>query len=169
MMADDTSDSDADGTATSAPLPTLDDLLGTAHPGAGRPLPRVLAVANQKGSGSVFSSIDEVRYAFDAGALALHAKIKVRIGGEVFDTTTGANTTYDLTSADGQGNGLGACAAASVTDDAGLPTWIIVNGKQAQRREKQGDVWYSIKLGDDSYERILTIPKSETAPAVHGV
>jgi hypothetical protein len=40
---------------------------------------------------------------------------------EVFDTTTLANTTYDLTSADGQGNGAGACAAASVTDDAGLP------------------------------------------------
>ena len=40
---------------------------------------------------------------------------------EVFDTSTNANTTYDLTSADGQGNGLGACAAASVTDDAGLP------------------------------------------------
>jgi hypothetical protein len=39
----------------------------------------------------------------------------------VFDTTTLARTTYDLTSADGQGNGLGACAAASVTDDAGLP------------------------------------------------
>jgi len=40
---------------------------------------------------------------------------------EVFDTTTQANTTYDLTSGDGQGNGLGACASASVTDDAGLP------------------------------------------------
>ena len=40
---------------------------------------------------------------------------------EVFDTSTGANTTYDLTSADGQGNGLGACATASVTDDPDLP------------------------------------------------
>ena len=40
---------------------------------------------------------------------------------EVFDTSTGANTTYDLTSADGQGNGLGACATASVTDDPNLP------------------------------------------------
>ena len=41
---------------------------------------------------------------------------------EVFDTSTGDNTTYDLTSADGKGGGGdGACAAASVTDDAGLP------------------------------------------------
>jgi len=30
-------------------LPSLDDLLGTKHPGADRPLPRILAVANQKG------------------------------------------------------------------------------------------------------------------------
>lgn len=29
--------------------------------------------------------------------------------------------SYDLTSANGQGKGMGACAAASVTDDAGLP------------------------------------------------
>jgi hypothetical protein len=40
---------------------------------------------------------------------------------EVFDTTTGANTTYDLTSGDVQGNGFGACSSASVTDDAVLP------------------------------------------------
>ena len=30
-------------------------------------------------------------------------------------------SNYDLTSADGQGTGLGACAAASVTDDLWLP------------------------------------------------
>jgi len=41
---------------------------------------------------------------------------------EVFDTVSMARTTYDLTSADGQGNGLGGCAAASVGDDAGLPS-----------------------------------------------
>lgn len=33
----------------SAALPSLDDLLGTSHPGSKRALPRVLAVANQKG------------------------------------------------------------------------------------------------------------------------
>lgn len=40
----------------------------------------------------------------------------------MFDTATLARTTYDLTSADGLGNGLGACAAKSVTDDALLPS-----------------------------------------------
>ena len=51
----------------------------------------------------------------------IHNVDRIQNTVEVFDTTTMANTTYDLTSADGQGNGLGACAAASVTDDAGLP------------------------------------------------
>ena len=46
-----------------------------------------------------------------------------------------------------------------MVDANGLPTWIIVDGKQAQRREKQGDVWYSVKLIDGSYERVLRIPK----------
>ena len=40
---------------------------------------------------------------------------------EVFDTRTLARTRYDLTSADGQGGGTGPCAAASVSDDPGLP------------------------------------------------
>ena len=62
-------------------VPTQDIVLGIYY--------MTRAVANQKGDGSVFSSIEEVRYAFDAGALALHAKIKVRIDGEIYDTTTG--------------------------------------------------------------------------------
>lgn len=40
---------------------------------------------------------------------------------EVFHSDTLARTTYDLTSADGQGTGVGACAAKSVVDDLGLP------------------------------------------------
>ena len=55
------------------------------------------------------------------------------------------------------------------TDDNGLPTWLIVDGKQAQRREKQGDVWYSVKLIDGSYEQVLRIPKGEQAPPVRGL
>ena len=53
-------------------------------------------------------------------------------------------------------------------DDNGLPTWIIVNGKQAQRREKQGDVWYSAKLSDGTYEQVLRIPKGERPPRLRG-
>jgi hypothetical protein len=51
----------------------------------------------------------------------IHNVDRIQNNVEVFDTTTLARTTYDLTSANGQGSGLGACAAASVTDDLGLP------------------------------------------------
>lgn len=54
-------------------------------------------------------------------------------------------------------------------DDAGLPSWIVVDGRQAMRHEKQGDVWYSIKLADNTYEQVLRIPKGEMAPAVKGL
>ena len=40
---------------------------------------------------------------------------------EVFDTDSFARSTYDLVSADGQGGGVGPCAAASADDDAALP------------------------------------------------
>jgi len=54
-------------------------------------------------------------------------------------------------------------------DDAGLPTWILVGDRQAMRREKQGDVWWSVKGTDGSYTQVLRIPKGEQAPAVVGL
>ena len=54
-------------------------------------------------------------------------------------------------------------------DDAGLPSWIVVDGQQAMRREKQGDVWYSAKRADGTYEQVLRIPKGEKIPAVKGL
>ena len=42
-----------------------------------------------KGEGMIFANTDEVRMAYDAGALALHAKIKVRINGKLEESTTG--------------------------------------------------------------------------------
>ena len=53
-------------------------------------------------------------------------------------------------------------------DERGLPTWIVVEGKQAQRREKQGDVWYSVKQDDGSYAQVLRIPKGEKMPETQG-
>jgi DNA-directed RNA polymerase subunit beta' len=41
------------------------------------------------GEGMTFSSADEVRVAYDAGELDLHATIKVRMDGELVDTATG--------------------------------------------------------------------------------
>lgn len=54
-------------------------------------------------------------------------------------------------------------------NDAGIPTWILVNGQQAQRREKQGDVWFSAKVGEGQYETVLRIPKGEKPPQVIGL
>ena len=51
----------------------------------------------------------------------LHNVDRVQNVVEVFDTQTLARTTYDLTSADGQGNGEGPCGRYSVTDDPFLP------------------------------------------------
>jgi DNA-directed RNA polymerase subunit beta' len=42
-----------------------------------------------KGEGMTFSGSDEVRSAFDAGVIDLHARIKVRINSELKDTTAG--------------------------------------------------------------------------------
>jgi len=42
-----------------------------------------------KGEGKHFSGPDEVRCAFDAGELEMHARIKVRIKGKMYETTTG--------------------------------------------------------------------------------
>lgn len=51
----------------------------------------------------------------------MHVVDRIQNVMEVFDTQTLARTTYDLTSADGQGTGEGGCAAYSVSDDFGLP------------------------------------------------
>ena len=42
-----------------------------------------------KGEGKIYSNKDEVIMAYDSGKLGLHAKIKVRIDGELIETTTG--------------------------------------------------------------------------------
>lgn len=52
----------------------------------------------------------------------IHTVDRIQNNVEVFDASTLERTTYDLTSADGQGTGLGACAAASVVDDSDLPS-----------------------------------------------
>ena len=52
----------------------------------------------------------------------MHNVDRIQNNVEVFDTDSQAHVgTYDLTSANGQGAGMGPCAAASVTDDAHLP------------------------------------------------
>ncbi|MDO8784816.1 MAG: DNA-directed RNA polymerase subunit beta', partial [Syntrophales bacterium] len=54
------------------------------------------AGSSDKGAGMVFSDPGEVRSALDAGVLDLHAKIKVRIGGKLKDTTVGRVILYEI-------------------------------------------------------------------------
>ncbi|MGB6299701.1 MAG: hypothetical protein WBF90_26480 [Rivularia sp. (in: cyanobacteria)] len=51
----------------------------------------------------------------------IHNVDRIQNNVQVFNTRTLERSTYDLTSANGKGNGVGACAKASVTDDKGLP------------------------------------------------
>lgn len=68
-----------------------------------------------------------------------------------------------------QGPTFAGYPCSPTVDMRGLPTWIIVDGKQAQRREKQGDVWYSARMTDGSYAQLLRIPKGEKPPEVKGL
>jgi DNA-directed RNA polymerase subunit beta' len=49
-----------------------------------------------KGEGMIFSSPEEVRCAFDAGTIDLHARIKVRIDGQLKETTVGRIILYEI-------------------------------------------------------------------------
>jgi DNA-directed RNA polymerase subunit beta' len=49
-----------------------------------------------KGEGMVFSNPDEVRMAYDAGEISLHASIKVRINGKIEETTTGRVILFEI-------------------------------------------------------------------------
>jgi DNA-directed RNA polymerase subunit beta' len=69
--------------ATGRPIigPTQDIVLGCYYMTRLRP--------GVNGEGSRFSSPDEARIAFDSETVHIHASIKVRIDGKIFDTTTG--------------------------------------------------------------------------------
>ncbi len=49
-----------------------------------------------KGEGKSFNSVDEVILAYDEGAVALQAAIKVMLDGELVDTTVGRVLLYDI-------------------------------------------------------------------------
>ncbi len=69
-------------------VPTQDIVLGIYY--------MTKEVPFAKGEGKVFSDIDEVKLAYDSGVVDLHAKIKVRINGKIYDTTVGRVLVYDV-------------------------------------------------------------------------
>ncbi len=69
-------------------VPSQDIVLGLYYMTRERPF--------SAGAGKAFSSIREVRMAYDAGQLGLHAPIKVRMNGHLEKTTTGRVILYEI-------------------------------------------------------------------------
>ncbi len=69
-------------------VPTQDIVLGIYY------MTRELEGA--KGAGHIFASPEEVRSAYDAGAVGLHAGITLRIGGERVETTVGRVLLWEI-------------------------------------------------------------------------
>jgi len=69
-------------------VPSQDIVLGIYYMTRERPL--------CKGEGKAFSSPEEVRMAYDAGQLDLHAAIQVRVNGVIEKTTTGRVLLYEI-------------------------------------------------------------------------
>ena len=69
-------------------VPSQDIVLGIYYMTRGR--------LYSKGEGMIFSNPEEVRMAYDAGELELHAYIKVRINRKIEETTTGRILLYEI-------------------------------------------------------------------------
>ena len=68
-------------------IPSQDMVLGSYY------LTKVRGGA--KGEGRIFANFNEVRIAYDQGVVALQARIKVRLNGELVDTTVGRVLFYE--------------------------------------------------------------------------
>jgi DNA-directed RNA polymerase subunit beta' len=69
-------------------VPTQDVVLGCYY------MSRERAFA--KGEGKIFSSLDELRQAYDAGVADLQARVKVRIDGQLVETVVGRALIYEV-------------------------------------------------------------------------
>ena len=69
-------------------VPTQDIVLGIYY--------MTLGLTGVKGSGMSFADPGEVRSAYDAGVIDIHAKISVRVNGIKYDTTTGRILLWEI-------------------------------------------------------------------------
>ena len=69
-------------------LPTQDIVLGVYYMTREMPFDR--------GEGKIFSSIEEVRMAYDSGEVGIHSRISVRIDGMMHNTTVGRVLLYEI-------------------------------------------------------------------------
>ncbi len=79
-------------------VPTQDIVLGCYYMTRERPFARGGIRRDDQGRivGGVYADTEEVRIAYDAGVLDLHAKIMVRIDGRLVETTTGRIMVWDI-------------------------------------------------------------------------
>ena len=69
-------------------VPTQDIVLGIYYMTRG--------ISGSRGDGKIFAGPDEVRSAYDSGAIDLHAKITVRMDGKLVNTTTGRILLWEI-------------------------------------------------------------------------
>ena len=69
-------------------VPTQDIVLGIYYMTRG--------ISGSRGDGKIFAGPDEVRSAYDSGAIDLHAKITVRMDGKRVNTTTGRILLWEI-------------------------------------------------------------------------
>ncbi len=69
-------------------LPSQDIVLGVYY--------MSIAVPGLRGEGKIFGSIDELRAVFDLNQIDIHAKIKIKVNGEVEDTTVGRALIFEV-------------------------------------------------------------------------
>ncbi len=69
-------------------VPSQDIVLGTYY--------MTRSIAGRRGEGKVFANTEEVRSAYDAGAVELHTKVVVRLQGKRYDTTVGRVLLWDI-------------------------------------------------------------------------
>jgi DNA-directed RNA polymerase subunit beta' len=69
-------------------VPSQDIVLGTYY--------MTRDIEGRKGEGKIFSSVQEVRIAYDSREVDLHAKIKVRMDGQRYDTTVGRVLLWEI-------------------------------------------------------------------------
>ena len=74
-------------------VPSQDIVLGIYYMTRERPSTREKPT---KGEGMIFSSPQELRVAYDAEELDLHAAIKIRMDGKIWETTTGRVILYEI-------------------------------------------------------------------------
>ncbi len=79
--------------------PTQDIVLGLYYMTREKPFCRGAYVEGSEKTGNftgIYASKEEVRLAYDSGEVDLHAKIKARMGGEIYQTTVGRVLVSDI-------------------------------------------------------------------------